>query len=76
MCVGIEFIAFNVLLHTKYEQKKIRKKILNRFFKKKNTFKIYVGRVWIVIRHFLLEKHAFNGLLKVIGIYIVFKIIK
>ena len=29
---------------------------------------VCVGRVWIVIRYFLLEKQAFHGLLKVIGI--------
>ena len=32
------------------------------------TFTICVGRVWIVIRYFLFEKHALDGLLKVIGI--------
>ena len=31
-----------------------------------NLFK----RVWIVIKYFLFKKHAFNGLLKVIGIQI------
>jgi hypothetical protein len=34
----------------------------------KYTFTICVRRVWIVIRYFLFEKQAFNGLLKVIGI--------
>ena len=29
---------------------------------------ICVGRVWIVIRYFFFEKHAFNGLFKVICI--------
>ena len=33
-----------------------------------HTFTFCVGRVWIVIGYFLLEKHTFNGLLKVIGI--------
>ena len=36
---------------------------------------ICVGRVWIVIRSFLFEKEAFNGLLKVIGkqIYFIYR---
>ena len=33
----------------------------------KHTFTICVGRVWVVIVIFLLEKQTFNGLLKVIG---------
>ena len=40
---------------------------------KKYTFTICIGRVWIVIGYFLFEKQAFNGILKVIGIQIVFK---
>ena len=32
------------------------------------NFTICVGRVWVVMVYFLLEKHTFNGLLKVIGI--------
>ena len=39
-----------------------------RLFNKKYTFTICVGRVWVVIVYFLLEKETFNGLLKVIGI--------
>ena len=39
-------------------------------FNKKNTFTICVWRVWIVIRYFLFEKLAFNGLLMVIGMQI------
>ena len=34
----------------------------------KSTFTICVGRVWVVIVFFLLEKQTFNGLLKVIAI--------
>ena len=37
------------------------------FFIKKYTFTIRVGRVWVVIVFFLLEKQTFNELLKVIG---------
>ena len=44
----------------------------NQFFNKKNISTICVGPVLIVIRYFLFEKHAFNGLLKVIGILKVF----
>ena len=40
----------------------------NLVFNKKYTFTICLGCVWIVIRYFLFEKHAFNGLLQVIGI--------
>ena len=38
---------------------------------KKYTFTIFVGRVWVVILFFLLEKQTFNGLLKVFGIQII-----
>ena len=34
----------------------------------KYTFVICVKRFWIVKRYFLLKKHAFNGVLKVIDI--------
>ena len=73
MC-GVDFITFNVLLHTKSEQKVIgkcfvhlyfSKSVKNRFFNKKYTFTIYVERLWIVIGYFLFEKQAFDGLLKV-----------
>ena len=63
MCVGVEFLAFNVLLHIKSVKKYYlfcAPMIL--------LITIWVGRVWIVIRYFLFEKQAFNGLLKVIGI--------
>ena len=40
----------------------------NMFFNNKYTFTIYVGRVWVVIGNFLLEKQTFNELLKAIGI--------
>ena len=67
-----EFLAFNILLRIKSEQKvkeidfvhqyflKLR---LNQFFNKKYT---HTNCVWIVIRYFLFEKHVFNGLLQVI----------
>ena len=69
VCVGVEFLAFNVLLHTKFKQKLIWAQIIfkNLF---KTGFSICVGRVWIVIRYFLFERQTFNGLLKVIGIQI------
>ena len=34
----------------------------------KYSFTICVVRVWILLRYFLFDKHAFNGLLKVIGL--------
>ena len=69
---GVEFLAFNVLLHPKSEQKvmgictpiSLKKSVQN----KKNTFTICVGCVLIAIGHFLFEKQIFNGLLKVIVI--------
>ena len=48
----------------------LQKSVKTRFSNEKNTFTKCVGRVWIVIVYFLLEKQAFNGLLKVIGIQI------
>ena len=66
-CVwGLNFIAFNVLLHTKLEQKLkvnwlcallIFKKSVNWGFNKKYTYSICVGRVWIVTGYFLLKKY-------------------
>ena len=57
VCVGVEFQA----------------SIENRFFDiNMYTLKISVGRVWIVIRYFLFEEQAFNGLLKVIVIQNIF----
>ena len=50
--------------------KDLKKSVKTRFLNKKYTFTICVGRVWVVIVYFLLEKHTFNGLLKVIGIQI------
>ena len=44
----------------------------NWFFNKNYTFTICVGRVWIVIGYFLFEKQTFIGLLKVIGLQILF----
>ena len=38
------------------------------FFNNNILITICVGRVWIVIRYFLLEKKTFNGLSKVIDI--------
>ena len=37
------------------------------------TFTIYARHVLIVIRYFFFEKHAFNGLLKVIGLVFYFR---
>jgi hypothetical protein len=63
---GIEFLSINVLLHTKPEQKVIGNQICTPmilknplkpvFFFFKYTFTIFVGRVWVVIVYFLLEK--------------------
>ena len=39
---------------------------------KKYTSTICVGRVFVVIAYFLLEKQTFNGFLKVIGIQRIF----
>ena len=69
MCLGVEFLASDVLLHSKSEQKEIT----NGFFTliifknqlktgasiKKYTFTISVRRVRIVIRYFLFEKTDF-----------------
>jgi hypothetical protein len=74
VCVGVEFLAFNVLLYTNYEQKVISNQcytpiiLKNRVLNKKYTFTICVGRVWIVGGYFLFVKQTFNGLLKVINI--------
>ena len=76
--MGVEFLT---LLYTKSLQKIIDnyfcasiifKNSLKTGFNKKFTFTICVGRVWVIIGYFLLEKQTFNGLLKVIGIQIVF----
>ena len=40
----------------------------NTIFNKEYTFTICVGRVWIVIIYFFIEKQTFNGLFKAIGI--------
>ena len=59
MCVGVEFLAFNVLLRIKYEQKMINNLFSapiifkNWLFNKKYTFTFCVRCVWIVIRYFL-----------------------
>ena len=50
VCVWVEFLAFNVSLHTKYEQKVIGDL----------SFTICVERVWIVIGYFLIEKQTFD----------------
>ena len=73
MCVGVEFLAFNVLLYTKSEQKVICNYFLYTnnlldsfdFFSSnmKYTFTICIGRVWIVIGYFSFEKQTFNGLI-------------
>ena len=73
MCLEVNFLAFNVLLLTKSEQKQIGNCFcaqiirLKRFFNKKYTYKIFFGCVWIVIGY-LIRIETFNGLLKVIGI--------
>ena len=73
----VEFLAFNVFLHTKSEQNVIGnwfcapiifiKSVKKRFFNKKYTCTICVDCVnfRIVIRYFLFKKQALNGLLKV-----------
>ena len=71
MCVGVEFLVFNVLLHTYSEQKVIDNLFCAPIiFKnpKKYTFTNCVECVWIVIAYFLFEKQTYNRLLKVIGI--------
>ena len=67
------------MLHTWYTQKVIYFVHLHQLKVKTRVFNIWnillticVGRVWIVIRYFLFEKQAFNGLLKVIGIQRIF----
>ena len=82
VCVGVKFLAFNVLLHTKFEQKVIgirfcapiifNNSFKTQFFIRNILITICVKRVWIVIRYFLFEKQATNGLLKVIGIQNIF----
>ena len=49
--VGVEFITINVMLHTKSEQKVIGNKICTPII-------FCVGRVWVVILLFLLEKQT------------------
>ena len=76
--MGVELLAFNVLLYTKSEQKGIcnsfcireifNNPLKNRFFNQKYTFTFCDWRLWNVIRYFLIEKQAFKGLLKVIGL--------
>ena len=71
MCVGVEFLALDVLLHTKSEQKVIG----NWFWApmifinpvKTEIYKKYicVGRIWIVTGYFLFEKQALIILSKV-----------
>ena len=73
MCVGVEILAFDVLLRIESKQKAIGNWFCAPIIFKnplKPGFTICVGRVWIVIRYFLFEKHAFNKLLRVIGIQI------
>ena len=66
VCMGVECLAFSILLHTKSAQKRDRLLILCTNYLKnplKTSFLIrnliYLGRVWIVIRYFLFEKEAF-----------------
>ena len=80
MFVGEEFLAFNVLLHTKSRQQVIGnwfcttiifKNPLKTGFSIRNIpITICVVRVWIVTGYFLFEKQTFDGLLKIIGIQI------
>ena len=70
---GVEFLIINVLLHTKSE-KSDRKKVETRFFNKKYSFKIWVGRVCNSTYISYLKKQTFDGLLKVIGIQKKFQI--
>ena len=70
MCVGVEFLALNVLMRTRSEQKVIcnlLKSNKNWVLNMKYTFTICVGRIWISIEYFLFQKHTFNELLKVVG---------
>ena len=60
MCVGVEFQDFNVVLHTKSEQKVIGNQfcspIIIKYLLKTNC----VGRVWIV-KGYIFEKQPFTG---------------
>ena len=79
MCVGVEFLAFNVLLQTKSEQKLIGNSFCALIIFKNSSktgfsirkvykFTICVGRVLILIYVYLLfEKQTFYGLIKDIG---------
>ena len=72
---GVEFLAYNLLLHTKSGQLifntiNLYKSVKNRVFNKEYTFAICVGCVWIVIGYFLFEKQDFYGLSKVLDIQI------
>ena len=73
--MGVEFLAINVLLHTKSEQKFtvinfVRQQFVkNRIFIKKETFTICVERTrFLIVGYFLFEKQTFNEILKFIGI--------
>ena len=68
MCLGVEFLTINVLLHTKSEQKVFKNPLKPGFSIRNILLQFVSGRVWVVIVFFLLEKQTFNGLLKVIGI--------
>ena len=78
MCVGVEFLAFNVLLYTKSGQKVIcnyflyTNNLLDSFdffsFNMKYTFTICIG---IVMGYFSFEKQTFNGLIILYRVFIV-----
>ena len=62
VCVGVEFLALNVLMHTRSDQKVIGnllKSNKNWVLNMKYTFTICARRIWIVIEYFLFEKHTF-----------------
>ena len=56
VCVGVKFLAFNVLLHTKNKKRQVID-----FVTLKNHNRIE-------IRYFFFEKQTFNGFFKVLGI--------
>ena len=81
ICVGVDFLTFNVLLHIESERRvignwfceiKIFKYSLKNSFSMRNILiTICVGRDKIVIyRYFLFKKEAFNVVLKIIAVQI------
>ena len=65
MCWGIEYLTFDILLHAKSEQKVINFVYQKSGFSQINILIIIYCLVCLYCNiYFLLEKKAFNGLLK------------